>query len=112
MDMTHAELPLPDYDQLSIGDLRHRIRSLEAEQLRAVADHERAHANRVPVLEILDARLADLAAGAEPAPGDPSRAPGVTGSPGGSPVQPTTAAESNTPLRHGMAEQTPSRGRP
>ncbi|OLF15557.1 hypothetical protein [Actinophytocola xanthii] len=110
--MAHEELPLADYDQLAIGDLRHRIRSLDEGQLRAVLDHERAHGNRVPVLELLDARLADLTAGAEPSPGDPARAPEVSGTSGGSPVQPSTAAESNTPLRHGVAGQTPARGRP
>ncbi|MCT2583497.1 hypothetical protein [Actinophytocola gossypii] len=108
--MAH-DLPLPDYDQLTLGDLRHRIRSVGEEQLRALIDHERAHGNRTPVLELLTARLDELEHGAEPAPGDPRQAPEVTGTRGGSPVRPSTAAEHTTPLRHGVEEQTPSRGR-
>lgn len=107
-----VELPLPDYDQLPLGDLRHRVRSLDERQLSAVIEHERAHGDRVPVLEILQARLTELQDGAEPSPGDPARAPGVSGGHGGSAVQPATAAEPNTPLRHGVAVQTPARGRP
>jgi hypothetical protein len=31
--MSNAELPLPDYDSLSIGTLRHAIRSLDRDGL-------------------------------------------------------------------------------
>jgi hypothetical protein len=106
------ELPLPDYDQLPIGELRHRIRSLDEAALRALFEHETEHGNRIPVLEVLHARLRDLTHGAEPSGGDQSNAPGVTPTPSGSKVQESTAAEANTPLRHGVAAQTPSRGRP
>jgi hypothetical protein len=106
------ELPLQDYDQLPLNELRHRIRSLEEEQLRGLFDHEEAHGNRIPVLELLHARLKELHHGAEPSPGDPSSAPGATKTPHGSPVKESTAAEPGTPLRHGVAAQTPSRGRP
>lgn len=111
--MAHSdELPLPDYDQLPLNELRHRVRALDEGQLRALFDHEEAHANRIPVLEVLHARMKELHQGAEPSPGDPAKTPGVTGTPGGSPVQESTAAEPGTPLRHGVASQTPSRGRP
>ncbi|HEX2284482.1 MAG TPA: hypothetical protein VHI10_06580 [Mycobacterium sp.] len=110
--MAHEELPLPDYDQLSLNELRHRIRSLEEPQLRTLFDHEEAHGNRIPVLELLHARLKEVHGGAEPSPGDPANTPRVTGTPGGSPVTESTAAEPGTPLRHGVASQTPSRGRP
>jgi hypothetical protein len=110
--MPQSDLPIPDYDQLPLTDLRHRIRALDEPQLRAVFDHETAHGNRIPVLEVLHARLKELTHGAEPSSGDPANAPGVTGTPGGSPVQESTAAEPNTPLRHGVAAQTPTRGRP
>jgi hypothetical protein len=106
------ELPIPDYDQLSLNDVRHRIRSLDEAQLRAVFAHEEAHGNRVPVLEILHARLLELTHGAEPSGGDPANAPGVESTRGGSKVQESTAAEANTPLRHGVAKQTPARGKP
>jgi hypothetical protein len=111
--MAHSEeLPLTDYDQLPLTELRHRIRSLEEPQVRTLFDHEEAHGNRIPVLELLHARLKELHGGAEPSSGDPTKAPGVTGTPGGSQVQESTAAEPGTPLRHGVASQTPSRGRP
>jgi hypothetical protein len=110
--MANEELPLPDYDQIPLGSLRHRIRSLNESQLRAVVEHECAHANRVGVLEVLRARLAELEHGAQPSSGSNDVLPEVTKSAGGSPVKEQTAAESNTPLRHGVAGQTPSRGRP
>ena len=110
--MAENQLPLPDYDQLPMGELRHRIRSLEEDQLRTLFEHEQAHGDRTPVLELLNARLGELAEGADPAPGDQTRAPGVNGTPSGSRVQPATAAEPTTPQRHGLSEQTPSRGRP
>lgn len=106
------ELPLTDYDQLPITELRHRIRSLTDEQLQQLFDHETQHGNRIPVLEILHARLKEVHHGAEPSAGDPSKAPGATMTSHGSSVQESTAAEPGTPLRHGVASQTPSRGRP
>jgi hypothetical protein len=106
------ELPLKDYDQLTLGDMHHRIRSLEEDSLRTLLDYECGHAARVPAVEILKARLRELEAGADPSPGDPARAPRVKGTPGGSPVQQATAAEGATPLRHGVAQQTPKRGLP
>ena len=77
--MAHNDqLPLTDYDQLSLADLRHRIRGLEEAPLRTLFDHETEHGNRIPVLEILHARLKELHGGAEPSEGNPSNAPGVT----------------------------------
>jgi hypothetical protein len=110
--MTKSELPLPDYDEMSLGDIRSRIRSLDEEALTAVMTHEASHAARVPVFEVLEARLRELQQGADPSPGDPANAPAVEHSSGGSRVQEATAAEANTPLRHGVAQQTPNRGRP
>lgn len=111
--MAHGEeLSLRDYDQLPLTELRHRIRCLEEQELRRLFDHEEAHGNRIPVLELLHARLKELHHGAEPSPGDPSNSPGATKTPHGSPVKESTAAEPGAPLRHGVAAQTPSRGRP
>jgi hypothetical protein len=111
--MAHSdELPLQDYDQLPLNDLRHRIRALDENQMQTLFEYEEAHGNRIPVLEVLHGRLRELHHGAEPSSGDPTKAPGVTGTPGGSRVQEATAAEPSTPLRHGVAAHTPSRGRP
>ncbi|OBF15491.1 hypothetical protein [Mycobacterium kubicae] len=106
------DLPLPDYDQLALGDLRHRIRSLEQTQLQTLIDHEQVHGGRAPVLQVLHARLEELRSGAQPSGGNPQNTPEVHGTTHGSPVQEVTAAEANTPLRHGVAYQTPKRGRP
>jgi len=110
--VTDTDLPIPDYDQISLGDLRHRIRALDLQQLTAVLTYEAGHAARVPVLEVLEARQREMDAGAQPSPGDPANAPRVAGTPGGSPVQESTAAQATSPLRHGVVQQTPSRGRP
>lgn len=106
------DLPLADYDQLALPDLRHRIRSLDEAQLQLLFDHETAHGNRIPVLEFLHARLKELHQGAEPSGGDQSNAPGASSTPGGSQVEESTAAQPSTPLRHGVAAQTPARGKP
>lgn len=87
-----TELPLPGYGQTSLGD---RIRSLDVRQLRTLVDHEDQHGRRVP-----------------PAPGNPAAAPPSSDTAAGSPVGEATSAEGTTPLRHGVAEQTPQRGRP
>jgi hypothetical protein len=110
--MADNTVPIPNYDELPLGELRHRIRSVDERQLRTLIDHEREHGDRVPVHQLLRARLDELEAGADPAPGDPAQTPEAPRNSGGSPVGPETAAESNTPLRHGLAEQTPARGRP
>jgi hypothetical protein len=105
------ELPLTDYDQLPLGDLKHRIRSLSEDELQRVRDHEREHGDRTPVLQVIDARLEELGRGAEPAPGDQRNAPRVSGAAGQSSVSPEHSPDGNTPLRHGVYEQTPARGR-
>jgi hypothetical protein len=107
-----TDLPLPDHDQTPLGALRHRIRSLDEQQLNTLRDHERERGGRAPVRQLPDARLEDLRHGAEPAPGAPAAAPPSGDTAGGSPVGGATAAEGTTPLRHGVAGQTPRRGRP
>ncbi len=79
---------------------------------RTLIDHEEAHGRRTPVLQVLQSRLEELRGGAAPSGGDPQNAPEVQGTAHGSTVHESTAAEPNTPLRHGVAGQTPSRGRP
>ena len=69
------DLPIPDLDHLGLGDLTDRVRSLDADGVRALLDAEEAGGRRAPVLEVLRARLDQLDAGARPSGGDPSRAP-------------------------------------
>ena len=69
--MNASDLPLPDYDHLPTGALAHRIRSLDADGVQDLLDHERAHADRVPVVSVLKTRLSELRSGAEPSDGSP-----------------------------------------
>ncbi|MBZ9641568.1 MULTISPECIES: hypothetical protein [unclassified Streptomyces] len=103
-------LPLPDYDHLPIGGLEARVRSLTAEEVEELLAYERTHADRVPVTELLTARLEQLKAGAEPTSGDPAalrpeQGEGHTGSP----VSPATSPEPFGPPPHGTPDQ---RGKP
>lgn len=56
------ELPIPDFDNISIGSLRARLRSLSLTQLVTLREWEQAHANRLPVVTLLDNRIAKVAA--------------------------------------------------
>jgi hypothetical protein len=69
--ISHDDLPLPDYDHMTLGSLRGRLRSLSVEELVQVRDYEKAHAHRLPVVTLLDNRIAKLAtdAAASPSPG-------------------------------------------
>jgi hypothetical protein len=59
--LDHDDLPLPDYDHLTLGSLRGRMRALDVPQLVQVRDYEKAHANRLPIVTMLDNRIAKLA---------------------------------------------------
>ena len=60
--LSHDELPLADYDHLTLGSLRARLSKLDAVALVQIRDYERAHANRLPVITMLDNRIAKIAA--------------------------------------------------
>lgn len=57
----HDELPLQDYDHMTLGSLRGRLRSLSVDELVAIRSYEKAHADRLPVVTMLDNRIAKLA---------------------------------------------------
>jgi hypothetical protein len=57
------ELPLPDYDHMTLGSLRGKLRTLTMDQLVQIRDYEKAHAHRLPVVTLLDNRIAKLATG-------------------------------------------------
>jgi len=63
------ELPIPDFDNISIGSLRARLRPLTIEQLIVLRDWEQAHANRLQVVTTLDNRIAKLSAEQQPRTG-------------------------------------------
>lgn len=97
-------LPIPDYDHLPVTGLAHRIRSLEAEQVDRLISYERAHGERLPVLQVLETRLQELADGATPSGGDaaglaPAQAPAPEG---GSKVSPDTQGPVQNPPSQGV----------
>jgi hypothetical protein len=55
------DLPLEDYDHLTLGVLRSRIRRLDVAELAQLREYEQAHADRLPVIKTLDARIVKLA---------------------------------------------------
>jgi hypothetical protein len=65
-ELTHADLPLPDFDHQTVPQLRGRLRTLALPELVQLRDYEQAHAGRLPVLTLLDNRIAKLTE--EPAP--------------------------------------------
>lgn len=110
--MEDASALVPDYDSLPLTELEHRVRSLDEQGLRALVEYERAHANRPAVLELLTARMDELARGGEPSGGSQESTSAPSGTSKGSPVRPSTGADLHTPQRHGQPDQTPGRGRP
>lgn len=60
--LSHDALPLEDFDHLTIGALRTRIRPLDLEALVQLRSYERVHANRLPVITALENRIAKLQA--------------------------------------------------
>lgn len=59
-DLAHDELPLADFDHQTVPQLRGRLRTLTLAQLVQLRDYEQAHAARLPVLTLLDNRIARL----------------------------------------------------
>ncbi|MEV0085456.1 hypothetical protein [Saccharopolyspora sp. NPDC050642] len=101
--MAPHELPLIDYDNVPVGSLQHRIRSLDGEQIQQLLDYERVHNNRVQVMEALENRLQELREGATPSGGAQEAQPvEAEDTPGGSPVEPSGSPEPMHPPRHGI----------
>ncbi|HEU0129860.1 MAG TPA: hypothetical protein VFQ85_02575 [Mycobacteriales bacterium] len=61
--LTHDQLPLEDFDHLTIGQLRSRLVRLDPVALVQLRDYERAHAHRLPVLTMIENRIAKVANG-------------------------------------------------
>lgn len=103
---SHDELPLPDYDNLPVGSIESRIRTLGEQGVRQLYDYEKEHANRVQVVQILQNRLVALDTGeAEPSGGDPDAvAPEAGSAPAG--------GSSASPANEGPVQNPPSQGVP
>ncbi|MFJ8596977.1 hypothetical protein [Streptomyces sp. NPDC093598] len=106
-DPARSALPLPDYDHLPIGGLESRVRSLSGDEVEQLLAYERSHADRLPVTRLLDSRLDQLRAGAQPTSGDPNALRPETGQggQGGSPVSPATSPQPHSPPPHGTPDQ-------
>jgi hypothetical protein len=99
----HSELPLPDYDHLPVGTLPSRISGLTEGDVESLVQYEKAHGNRLPVIQVLERRLQDLQGGAEPTgPATPTTPEVNTG-------RPVAQQASNTP---GPPVNPPSQGDP
>ncbi|MFF8831432.1 hypothetical protein [Streptomyces sp. NPDC015131] len=64
-------LPLPDYDELTVGTLEHRIRELGVPELDQLLHYEHEHADRAMVVQVLTARKRQIDAGAPLSGGKP-----------------------------------------
>src|SRR3954468_6619352 len=106
----HDQLPLPDYDHLPVEGLTSRIRTLDAQDLLTVLEYEKAHANRLQVVTVMENRLSSLRDGAQPSGGHPAAppdgdpAPAATGSKvseatSGPPVNPPSAGDPTNPAQ-------------
>ena len=60
LEVDRAELPIPDFDHLTVGSLRGRLRSLDLAELQALRRYEQEHAKRLPILTMLENRIAKL----------------------------------------------------
>ena len=101
--MPERDLPLPDYDHLPVGSLTSRIRKLDAADLTTLLDYERAHANRVQVVTVMESRLSGLKSGAQPSGGDPAAEGADAPAPatGGSAASEATSGPPVNPPSHG-----------
>lgn len=109
MTARNESLPLPDFDQLPVGSVAARIRSLDHRQVEELIQYERDHAGRVQVLELLRHRRDQLRDGAEPTGGDPAApkpeladAPAsgsVVGAESGPAINPPTGGDPTNPTQ-------------
>ena len=58
-----ADLPLANYDTLTVASLRARLRNLSPGQLSILIDYEKAHAGREEVVGMYERRIAKIKAG-------------------------------------------------
>ncbi len=102
--MSDPQVPLPQYDDLTVGEIESHVRTLDREGVQAVSDYERAHAARPAVLLVLKNRAAQLREGAEPTGGS-AEVPGAGSDAGHTPAQaPVVEGPPVNPPSQGAAE--------
>lgn len=103
-DEKKTDLPLADYDHLTLGELAAALHSLDEPGVEAILAFEREHAGRLPVITLLEHRLDGLKNGA-PVSGTPDDRPVTSASAaaGTSPAQvtPATSGPPMNPPSHG-----------
>ncbi len=87
------QLPLPDFDHIPLGTLPSRLHPLDERGITQLLGWERAHGNRLPVIQVLESRIEQLRNGAEPSGTIPENMPEMTRNQGGSPVSQETAVD-------------------
>jgi hypothetical protein len=98
----HDELPLADYDHIPSGTLPSRISGLDQSGVGQLLEYERAHGNRLPVVQILEHRLEALKGGAEPRGSAVPDTPEVSQTQAGSKVTPATSGPPVNPPSQGV----------
>ena len=98
----HEDLPLPDYDHLPLGTLPTRINGLDEEAVSQLLEYERAHGDRLPIVQVLEHSLDALRNGAVPSGPENPDTPEKTSSSSGSPVSPETSGPPVNPPSQGV----------
>ena len=100
--LDHDDLPLPDFDHMTLGQLRGRLRSLDLVSLVQLRDYEEAHANRLQIVAMLNNRIAKVqAAGEDTGSPQTTSAGAATDTATVSKVTPATAGPPVDPPSHG-----------
>lgn len=55
-----ADLPVPNYDEATLPQLRARLRGLSTDQVKLLREYERKHAARPDVIKMYENRIAKL----------------------------------------------------
>lgn len=105
--MSTQEPPVPGYDGMSVANIETRARAMDEQGVLELLDHERAHANRIQVVQMLEHRVEMLRSGqATPSGGDP-------GAPAPESVHESArATEQASPQTEGPPQNPPSQGVP
>ena len=98
----HDDLPLADYDHIPSGTLPSRISGLDEAGVGQLLSYERAHGNRLPVVQILESRLDALKGGAQPSATSAPDTPEVSQTQHGSTVSPATSGPPINPPSQGV----------
>jgi len=99
--LQHSDLPLPEFDHIPLGTLPQRIAPLDTAGVTALLDYEKAHGNRLPVIQVLTHRLDALGNGAEPSGSIPDSMPEVSSGSDTPLAGPKTDAPPINPPAHG-----------